>query len=135
MFESVLSCFGACHRSITMHRTNKCVVLYMQHHTQLQVQQTLDCASCNMQLANSCSHTILNARVHYVNIVNFILYFLSHYCLHCIMLHVLHLHCSLTKQGCCTTANFAHATKQTCLKMQNATIPLVLLPTLLFFLF
>ena len=95
-----------------MYRTNICVVPYIQRRMQLQVQQMLNRASCNMQLANSCSHTILNARVNCVNFVNFTPYFLYHYSLHCIVLHALCLHCSLTRQGCCATANFAHATKQ-----------------------
>ena len=70
-------------------------------------------ALCNMQLANLHSHTILNARVHCVNTTNLTLYFLYHYCLHCIVLYMQHLHYSLTRQGCCATTNFAHAKKQT----------------------
>ena len=135
MFELVFSCFGACRRSIAMHRTITCVVPYMQRRTQLQVQHVLDHASCNMQLANSHSHTILNERMHCVIFANFVLYFLYHYCLHCIVLRMQHLHCSLTRQGCCATANFAHATKQTCLQMQNATIPPVIPPNLSFSVF
>ena len=76
-----------------------------------------------MQLANSCSHTILNARLHCVNFENFAPYFLYHYCLHYIVLHVQHLNCSLIRQGCCETANFDYTIKQMCLQMQNATIP------------
>ena len=135
MFELVLHCFGACRHSIAICCTSKCVVPYKQHRTQLQVQQMLGHALYNMQLANSHSHTIFNARVHYVNFLSFALYFLYHYCLHCIVLHVLHLYCSLTRQGCCTTANFAHATKPTCLQMQNATIPPVIPLTLSFSIF
>ena len=71
MFELVFSCFGACCHSIAMHHTNTCVVPYMQHRMQLQVQHVLDHASCNMQLADLHSHTILNARMHCVNFVNF----------------------------------------------------------------
>ena len=92
-------------------------------------------ASYNMQLANLHSHTILNAQVHCVNFANFAFHFLYHYCLHRILLPMHHLYCSLTRQWFCATANFAHATKQTCLQMQNATIPLELPPTLSFSIF
>ena len=135
MFELVLSCFGAHCCLIAICHTNTYVVVYMQCRMQLQLQQMLDCASCNMLLTNLNSHTILIARLHCVNFENFALYFLYHYYLHCIILHVQHLHCSLTRQGCCTTANFAHVTKQTYLQMQNATFPLVLPPTLSFSIF
>ena len=108
---------------------------YMQHCTQLQVQQMHDHALCNMQLANSHSHTILNALVHCVSFANFALYFLYHYHLHCIVLCMQHLHCLSIRQGCCTNANLAHAAKQTYLQMQNATFPLVLPPTLSFSIF
>ena len=104
----------------------------MQCRMQLQVQQMHDCALCNMQLANFCSHTILNARLHCVNFANFALYFLYHYHLHCIVLHVQCFQCLLIRQGCCATENFAHAAKQTYFQMKNATVPLVLPPTLSF---
>ena len=113
MFELVLSCFGARHCLIAMHCINTYIVTYIQCHMQLQVQQTHDCASCNMQLANSLSHMILNARLHCVNSANFSLYFLYHYYLHCIVLHVQHFQCLLARQGCCATASFAHETNQT----------------------
>ena len=129
MFELVLSCFGACHYLMAMCCTSTCVVPYMQHCMQLLVQQVLNHASCNIKIVNLHSHTILNARVHCVNFENFTRYFLYHYCLHCIVLCMQHLHCLLIRQGCCANANFAHATKQTHLQMQNATIPLVLPPT------
>ena len=90
MFELVWSCFGACHCLIAVCHTNTCVVPYMQCHIQLQVQQMLDHALCNMQLANLCSHTILKAIVHCANFANFAPYFLYHYCLHCIVLRVQH---------------------------------------------
>ena len=48
MIELALTCFGACRHSIAMYCTNTCIVLYMQHNMQLQVQQMLNCASCNM---------------------------------------------------------------------------------------
>ena len=131
----VLSCFSAWHCSIAMCHTNICVVPYMQHYMQLQVQQTHNHASCNMQLVNSCSHTILNAQLHCVNFANFALYFWYNYHLHFIVLCVQHLQCSLTSQGSYANANFAHAAKQTYLQMQNATVPLVLPPTLSFTIF
>ena len=105
VFELVLSCFGAQHCSIAMHHTNTYVVSYMQHCMQLQVLQIHNCALCNMQLKNSCSHTILNARLHCVNFANFALYFLYHYYLHCIVLHMQCLQRLLTRQGCCSNAN------------------------------
>ena len=78
---------------------------------------------------------ILNARLHCVNFANFALYFLYYYCLHCIVLYVQHLQCLLIRQGCCANANFAHAAKQMYLQMQNATVPLLLPPTLSFTIF
>ena len=51
-----------------------------------------------MQLANSCSHMILNVQLNCINFVNFALYFLYHYCLHCIVLHMFNV-CSACWQG------------------------------------
>ena len=113
-FVLVFNCFGACCCLIAMHHTNVCVVPYMQCCMQLQVQHVLDHALCNMQLVNSHSHMILNERMHCIIFVKFFLYFLYYYCLHCIVLCMQHLHCLLTRQGCCTTANLDHTTKQTC---------------------
>ena len=93
VFELVLHCFGACCHSIAMHHTNICVVPYMQCHMQLQVQHVLNHASCNIQLANSHSHMILNERMHCIIFANFVLYFLYHYCLHCIVLCLQYLNC------------------------------------------